>query len=53
MEFVGEGVNARVTEEGDTRFVGGGNGGVVLEGAVFVGGEALGEVFAVVEVLED
>lgn len=52
-ELVGEGVDARVLEERDALDVRAGNGRVGLELGVFVGGEALGEVFAVVEVFEE
>jgi hypothetical protein len=52
-EFVSEGVDAGVAQQGDAGAVGFGDGRVSFERAVFLLRDALGEIFAVVEVFED
>lgn len=52
-EFLGECVDARVSEQRYSCIVGDGDRGVGLERPVFAGACALGEIFAMVEVLEE
>ena len=53
FEFGSEGVDARMAEKRDARVVWVWDGCVALERAVAVASDAAGEVFVVVEVLED